>query len=472
MSVKDLFSQELKVTNIGSSSFLKDLDHQNTEYRSLEWAPPARGDAEIIRCLEIIEEHKDLVSKANDLTVERIKAAEGYLVGCRLAKEVVPGMGEHMILHSGPPVSWENMADTQKGAVLGAVVYEGWAQNVEEAREYVEAGNVEFSPNHHHMAVGPMAGIMSPSMPVHVIHDPVNDAYSYCTINEGLGGVLRFGKNTPDVIEKLLWLKNGFAPVLTEALQISGPIDVRNIIMQAVNMGDECHNRNKAATGLFYKEIATAIMKTSFTVEEKEAAMDFIRNNDHYFLNLSMPYCKLATNAGSGVPYSSIVTVMCRNAYEFGIKISSSDKWFTAPSPIVKGLYFPGYTEDDAARDLGDSAITETNGLGGFSMAASPAIVKFVGGTVSDAFNYSTQMNQIAWSNNPNFTLPSLDFRPTALGIDIVKVLNSDILPIINTGIAHKKAGIGQVGAGLVSPPYECFKKAVRELAKEFEEKQ
>lgn len=470
MKLNDLFSKEIVVTNIGSPTFLKDLDLQGVSNVDLAWAPPARGDKEIIALLDKLAKYKDTIAKANDLVVAKMKEAEGYLVGCDLAINVVPEMGERTILHSGPPVTWEKMADTQKGAVLGAIVYEGWAKDVEEAKTYMESGAVELSPNHHHMAVGPMAGIMSPSMPVHILYDPVNDNYAYCTINEGLGGVLRFGKNTPEVIEKLLWMKNVFAPVLAEALKIAGRIDVRNIIMQAVNMGDECHNRNKAATGLFFKEIASAIMKTSFTTAEKEAAMNFIKNNDHYFLNLSMPYCKLATHAGMGIKYASIVSIMCRNAYEFGIKISSSDKWFTAPSPMVKGLFFPGYSEEDAARDLGDSAITETNGLGGFSMAASPAIVKFVGGTVSDAFNYSLQMNQIAWSNNPNFTLPALDFKPTAVGIDIIKVLNSDILPIINTGIAHKKAGIGQVGAGLVSPPYECFKSALIEFAKQFED--
>ncbi|MBQ9048612.1 MAG: DUF1116 domain-containing protein [Solobacterium sp.] len=470
MKINELFAEELSVVNIGSPTFLKDLDSQAVSYENLEWTPPAHGDVELIRVLDKLEKHKEEIDEANDRVVARVKAATGYLVDCKKAIDAIPGMKPNMILHSGPVQDWEHMADPQKGAVLGAIVFEGWAENVEEAEKYLLSHDIEFSPNHHVNCVGPMAGVVSPSMPVHVLHDEVNDTYAFCPLNEGLGGVLRFGKNTPDVIERLLWMKNDFMPVLAAALKICGGIDVRNIIMQALNMGDECHNRNKAATSLFFREIAVPIMKTDFPMEQKQKALDFITGNEHYFLNLSMPYCKLAQLAGTGEKKSSIVTIMCRNGYEFGIKVSGSDTWHTAPANMVKGLYFPGYSEEDAAPDLGDSCITETNGIGGFAMAASPAIVKFVGGTVQDAFNYSQSMNEITWSSNPNFTLPALDFKPSALGIDIRKVVESGVLPIINTGIAHKKAGIGQIGAGLVNPPFECFKKAIIEFAEQFED--
>ena len=470
MKINELFNEDINVVNIGSPTFLKDLEMQGVEYVNLDWTPPAHGDVELIEVLDKLEKHKDEIDKANDEVVEKVKAATAKLVDCKMAIDAIKGMKPNMILHAGPPVDWQHMADPQKGAVLGAIVFEGWAATVEEAEEYVKTHDIEFSPNHHVNSVGPMAGVVSPSMPVHVLYDEVNDNYSYCPINEGLGGVLRFGKNSPDVIERLLWMKSDFMPVLAEALKIAGGIDVRNIIMQALNMGDECHNRNKAATSLFYREIAVPIMKTNFPEEQKQAALDFINNNEHYFLNLSMPYCKLAQLAGTGVPHSSIVTIMARNGYEFGIKISCLDQWFVDKAEYVKGLYFPGYSEEDASPDLGDSCITETNGIGGFAMAASPAIVKFVGGSVSDAFNYSQSMNEICWSNNPNFTLPSLDFKPTALGIDIRKVIESGVLPIINTGIAHKQAGVGQIGAGLVNPPYNCFKQAIIEFGKEFKD--
>ncbi len=469
MKINDLFKSELKITNIGSPTFLKDLDLQNVDYINLDWAPPAKGDRELVNILDKIDAYRDVIGKANDEVASKIKKAEGRLVAVKKAIDVIPGMTHKTILHAGPPIKWENMADPMKGAILGAIVFEGWADSIEEANEYVLTKDIDFKPNHQLNCVGPMAGVTSPSMPVHVIYDKVHDNYSYCNINEGLGGVLRFGKNTKDVIDRLIWIREEFAPVLNQAVESCGGVDVRNIAMQALNMGDECHNRNKAATSLFFKEIAIHIMNTNFPNSQKQDVLKFIQNNEHYFLNLSMPYCKVALMAGENVRYSSICTIMCRNAYEFGIKISSSNNWFVGPAQFVKGLYFPGYSEEDAAPDLGDSAITETNGLGGFAMAASPSIVKFVGGTVNDAFNYSMLMNQITWDNNPNFTLPALDFRSTALGIDILKVIESGILPIINTGIAHKKAGIGQVGAGLVNPPYECFKKALIEFSKQFE---
>ena len=469
MKVSELFKEEIKVTNIGSPTFLKDLELQNVEYVNLEWTPPAKGDKKIIQVLDKLSQFSQVIAQANDKVLERIKSAEGKLVAVKKAMDVIPQMTPHTILHAGPPIQWENMADPMKGAILGAAVFEGWVDNIEDAEAYILSHEIQFMPNHELNVVGPMAGITSPSMPVHVIYDAVHDNYAYCNINEGLGGVLRFGKNTPEVIQRLVWMKEVLAPILDDALKICGGIDVRNIIMQALNMGDECHNRNKAATSLFYKEIVIPILKTNYSNSKKEEVLEFIKNNEHYFLNLSMPYCKVALMAGHGVKYASLCTIMCRNGYEFGIKISSSDQWFVGPAQAVRGLFFPGYVEEDAALDLGDSAITETNGLGGFSMAASPSIVKFVGGSVNDAFNYSLLMNQITWGFNPNFTLPSLDFKPTALGIDIIKVISSDILPIINTGIAHKKAGIGQVGAGLVNPPYECFVKALLEFAKQFD---
>lgn len=283
---------------------------------------------------------------------------------------------------------------------------------------------------------------------------------------KGWEKVLRYGANSPDVIQKLTWLKDVFAPIMNEALQLTGPIDLKQIIAQALQMGDETHNRNKAATGMFLKEIARAIFLTSAPLDQKVMAFDFIKNNDHYFLNLSMPTAKVALDAAQGIPDSTLVTVMARNGVDFGIKIASDKTWYTAPANYVKGLYFTGYSEKDAARDIGDSAITETYGIGGFAMGGAPAIVQFVGGTVADAIAYSKKMHTITVGKHQVMQLPSLDFAPSALGIDIRKVLTSNVLPIINTGIAHQSAGVGQVGAGLVEPPYACFTKALEGYAK------
>ena len=314
-----------------------------------------------------------------------------------------------------------------------------------------------------------MAGIVSPSMPVHVVYNKTYGNYGYCTINEGLGKVLRYGAFNDEVIERLKWIEEEFAPTMKKALKsIDGGIDIKSIISQAVHMGDECHNRNKAATSLFFREITSYIIDTDVDIDIKKRVLNFIKMNEHYFLNLSMPSCKVATDAAHGVENSTVVTTMARNGVDFGIRVSGlgEDQWFTAPANMIKGLMFPGFKEEDANPDIGDSAITETMGIGGFAMGGSPAIVQFVGGTVEDAIGYSEKMYEITVGENTNYSIPTLDFRGSAIGIDIVKVIEKGILPIINTGMAHKVAGIGQVGAGLVSPPMECFKKAILEFNK------
>ena len=469
--IKDLFTQELKVINIGTSTFKEDLDLQRVEAVQVEWQPPAGGNIELIKALDKLQDNEK-ITEANAEVVKRLKEAHPHLVDIDLAKNVIPGMHAKKILHSGPPIKWENMCGPVKGAIIGALLFEGLAKDEDEARKLAESGEIEFAPCNENATVGPMAGIVSASMPVHIIKNITHGNYAYCTINEGLGKVLRFGAYSEEVIDRLKWLKEIYAPALKKALSLTTGIDLKSITAQALHMGDECHNRNKASTILFYREISDLFLQTDLNKKEISDVLGFIKNNEHYFLNLSMPACKSALDACQGVPYSTIVTTMARNGVEFGIRVSGfgEKQWFTAPANYVKGLFFPGYSEEDAAPDLGDSTITETMGIGGFSMGASPAIVQFVGGDVDDAIQYSEQMFEITTGENSNYSLPPLNFRGSALGIDIRKVIDTGILPVINTGMAHKIAGIGQIGAGIVHPPKECFEKALIEFEKKYKD--
>lgn len=466
MSISKLFSETLKVVNVGSPSFKKDFETQGLDYVHLEWKPPASGDLKLLSLLNQIRPYSEQIEKANEEVVSKIKAAEAKLVAVKQAKDVIPNMTSHTILHSGPPIAFDNMVGPMQGAIIGALMYEGLAKDEKEATLLAKSGKITFDSAHHHQAVGPMAGIISASMPVHVLYNEIHGNYSYCTINEGLGKVLRYGANSNEVLDRLKFMETTVMPVLNEAVELAKGIDIKSIITQALHMGDECHNRNKASSALFLREVAGYIVQTSFSDEMKSGTLNFIKNNEHYFLNLSMPYCKLALDSARHTPYSTVVVAMSRNGVDFGIQLAHSDKWFTAPANYVKGLMFPGFTEDDAAPDIGDSAITETCGIGGFAMGGAPAIVQFVGGVVKQAYDYSKEMHEITSGKHQVFTLPPLDFMPTALGIDILKVVETNILPIINTGMAHKKAGVGQVGAGLVNPPMACFEKAFEDYAK------
>ncbi|MDH4252213.1 MAG: DUF1116 domain-containing protein, partial [Nitrospira sp.] len=388
------------------------------------------------------------------------------LNGVGTASQVLPNIAERMILHSGPPIAWKDMCGPMKGAIVGAILYEGWTENLARAEAMASSGEIAFEPCHHHNAVGPMAGIISPSMPVWMVTNTTNGYQAFSNFNEGLGKALRFGANGPDVITRLKWMGQVLAPALRASVELLGGIDLKPMMAQALHMGDEVHNRNAAASSLFLKRLISALLKTRTSAADIAGVVEFIAGNDHFFLNLSMAACKAMTDAAHGVLGSSIVTAMARNGVEFGIRVSGTgSRWFTAPAPVVDGLFFPGYSATDAAPDLGDSAITETAGVGGFAMAASPAIVKFVGGTPQDAIDNTMAMTHITVGRNNAFTLPALNFAGSPAGIDIRKVVDTSIQPIINTGIAHREAGIGQIGAGITRAPLACFTQAVSALA-------
>ena len=464
-NINRLFDSKLAIINIGTETFKQDFDAQNAPAIQLNWQPPAGGNPALLKALDKLCDN-EAVEAANAKALDIILSGRPVLVDVDTALNVIPGMTRHTILHAGPPITWDRMAGPMKGAIIGALLYEGLAKDEVQAEKLAASGEIEFSPCHEHCAVGPMAGIVSPSMPVQVIENKTHGNLSFCTMNEGLGKVLRFGAYSTEVLDRLKWMEQELAPVLKKAVRLSGGIDIRSIIAQALHMGDECHNRNKAASSLFIREILPYLVKLDIPKDVITRVVAFINSNDHFFLNLSMPACKAILDAAHGIENSTVVTTLSRNGVEFGIRVSGCPgKWFTGPAQFVRGLLFPGFTKEDCNPDLGDSAITETCGIGGFAMGGAPAIVQFVGGTVADAIEYSTKMYEITLAENTNFTIPNLDFRGSATGIDVRKVIQTGILPNINTGIAHKAPGIGQVGAGLVNPPRECFEKALLALA-------
>lgn len=460
-----LIQQKLSVINIGLASFADNLHACGGEAVTLQWQPPAEGDAAAGWALaQLINDPR--IEAANKTAYERYLNAQPVVTGVSVAHKVIPGMDGKIILHAGPPIAWEKMCGPQQGAILGAILLEGWATDLAAAQRLVESGAVRLDPCHHHAAVGPMAGIISPSMPVWIVKNMAGTNVAYCNMNEGLGKVLRFGANSDEVIQRLRWMADVMGPTLAVVIEEMGGLELKPLIAQALHMGDETHNRNAAASGLLFRKLTTAALKsTRLSQQAVSETLAFIAGNDHFFLNLSMAACKAMLDAAHGVPYATLVTTMARNGVEFGIRISGLDRWFTAPSPLVDGLFFPGYSQADAARDLGDSAITETAGIGGFAMAAAPAIVQFVGGTPRDAVANTRRMLHITLGQNSAWTLPALDFTGTPAGIDARRVLDTGIQPVINTGIAHKSAGIGQIGAGITHAPLACFTQAITTLA-------
>ncbi|MEH6907350.1 DUF1116 domain-containing protein [Neobacillus drentensis] len=463
--VNELFNQKLNVINVGVDLFKEDMEKQNATVTQLEWTPPGGGNPELITALDKLEspEMIEKIEAANDLAVERIINSHPVLIGYDQAINVVPGMTKTTILHAGPPITWDRMNGPMRGAVTGAIVFEGLAETVEEAAQLAASGKITFSPCHEHNCVGSMAGVTSASMFMHVVENKTYGNIAYTNLSEQLAKILRMGANDHTVIERLNWMRDVFGPMLRDAMKLAGEIDLRFLLVQALHMGDECHNRNGAGTLLLMQALAPYLLQTDFTTEQKKTVFDFISSSDYFSGPTWMAVSKCALDAAHGIENSTIVTTMCRNGTDFGIRVSGMHgfTWFTGPAQKVIGPLFAGYKPEDAGLDIGDSAITETYGIGGFAMAAAPAIVPLVGGTVDEAIGYSKKMTEITTAENPNITIPLLDFRGIATGIDVRKVVQTGILPVINTAIAHKEAGIGMIGAGITYPPAVAFEKAL-----------
>ena len=464
-----LLAGPVSVVHLGIESVAEGARSSGAEVVDVDFTPPCGGDPRRMALLGDLRPLASDVDDANQIALGRLVGSQPHLVGVGVARDVIPGMAEDLFLHAGPPISWDRMSGPLRGAVIGGLLLEGKASNPGDAAGMAASGAVRFDPCHAHNAVGPMAGVITPSMPVWILEDEGGHRQgnrTFSTLNEGLGKVLRYGAFSGEVLDRLRFMADVLAPILARTLRQRDPIDLKLLMGQALQMGDEGHNRNRAGTSLLLRELAPEMVRTGFPTDDISRALAFIHANDHFFLNLSMPMAKCMLMAAEGVPRSSMLTVMARNGTDFGIQLASMPGcWFTGPAQFIDGLYFPGFTAEDANPDIGDSAIMETSGIGGFAMAAAPAIVQFVGGSVADALATSREMARITVGRNPTWSIPSLDFVGAPTGIDLRKVHELNLLPAINTGIAHRDPGVGQVGAGLVRPPWEAFHDALTAFA-------
>jgi hypothetical protein len=459
----NLLKQKPVVLNGGLEVFADELQQNGVEAMQLDWKPPVGGNIALNQKLARVLLHKDEIDKANQKAVDKVLNARPVWVDVGLAKDVIPGFEENTISHAGPPVTWENMCGPMQGAVIGGLIYERRAKNEDEARKVAASGEYKFVPNHEQSTVGPMTGVLTANMPVMIVENKENGNLAYAPFNtEGKGKPFSFGAFGEDTQEMLRYITDTIAPAMKMAVQSAGGIDLKNIIAKALNMGDDCHNRLVGATSLLWKSLIIELAKNRVDYEVITSLGYTMYYNDWFFLNQSMAACKATMDAARNIPYSTMVTAMARNGTEVGIQVSGlGNQWFTTKAPKVKGLYFPGFTENDANPDLGDSAIAETAGIGAFAMAAALPMTQLVGGTVADAINFSKTMRRITLAENHAYTIPTLDFIGTPTGIDVLRVVEKGIIPVINTGIASKRAGEGVVGAGIVNMPMEVFEKAL-----------
>jgi hypothetical protein len=452
-----------RVVNIGLAGFARDLAANGVRVVQVDWRPPSRHAA----LLATLEPRAAEIERANADALTRIVAAEPHLSAVGRAGDLIPELdAERLVLHAGPPIDWPRMCGPLRGAVCGALVYEGWAADLAAAERLAESGGVRFAPNHHYGAVGPMTGITTRSQPLLVVENRAHGNRALCTINEGLGKVMRFGGNDAEVLARLAWLRDEFAPLLDAALSGIGGVPLAPLIARGLAMGDEMHQRNVACTSLLVRALAPHLARTA-SGAALARALEFMAGNDQFFLNVAMAMAKSMLDPARELAHCTVVTAMARNGTDFGVQVSAlGDRWFSAPAQLPQGLYFPGYSAADANPDMGDSAILEALGLGAFAMAAAPAVAGFVGaGGFADALGYTRAMSELTVGRNARWQIPALEFAGTPTGIDIRRVVQTGVAPAINTGIAHRRAGVGQVGAGVAQAPLACFEQALAAFA-------
>jgi Protein of unknown function (DUF1116) len=406
---------------------------------------------------------KSRVKAANTAALARLVSADPVLVDVAPAGEVVEGLKGRMILHAGPPIPWEGMCGAMRGSAIGLVLWEGWASSPQEAERMLADGKVRLEPNHHHHGVGPMAGTTSPSLPVWVVENRTYGNRAYCRLAESYQ---QFGQFDAEALAGLSRWRDVWAPSVRAGLRKRGPVPLKSIIARALQMGDELHNRPNAASSLFANVMGQAMVDADVAKPALLQTMGYLSGNEFLFLGISMAAAKSAAEPLEGLEDTTLVTAMARNGVEFGIRVSGlPGEWFVAPAPPVDGLFLPGFKAEDAGLDMGDSAITETVGWGGFVLGGAPGILALTGGTPEQALRISRDMREITTGLSPDYRMPSLGFAGTAVGIDIRKVVATGIEPVIDTAIAHREPGHSKIGGGLVRAPMECFRKALAEFA-------
>jgi hypothetical protein len=450
------------IVNVGADLFADAIADQAVGVTRVDWRPPMDGTEADLAVVAA----DPLRRTANERALAAMFDVTATLVDVAPASELL-GLEPGQFLHAGPPIAWDRAPGPLRGALMGGAALEGLVDDPNDAVALFESGtSVSLEPCHHRSTVGPMAGVVTPSMWMFVLEDAATGRRTFCSLNEGLGKVLRYGAYGPDVLTRLRWMRDVLGPLLQKAVRATGPVDITGILTQMLQMGDEAHNRNRAGTLMLLRDLSPAMVTSGMDTADVAESLRFIGGNDHFFLNLAMPACKLALDAARGTEGSTMVVAMARNGTDFGIQTAGTgDEWFTGPAQLADGLFLGDYGPDDANPDIGDSAITETAGIGGFAMATAPAIVRLVGGSVPDALATTRRMHEITLGENPRWTVPVLEFQGVPSGIDVTRVCRTGILPQINTGMAGKVAGVGQVGAGLVNPPAEIFPKALARLA-------
>jgi hypothetical protein len=464
MSPSTLLGSQVRVVNVGLDLFAASVRAQDVPVGEVDWRPPAGGDRDLVRLLVADAATRERVAAANEETMARMFRARPVWVDVRRAGDVIPDLPPRTLLHSGPAIAYERMCGPHRRAAAWVATFEGWAADPGAAAAALMEGSIRLEPANAHRTVCPMAGVVSPSMAVHVITDRATGTTAFSPINEGRERTTWNGNPDPSALERLAWFRDELAGSLSAALRHAGGIDLFGIFSQGLQMGDELHARLPATTALLLRSLAAPMLEADVPGAAAARAFRFLEENSLFGLTVVMAACKVSADAGHGVAGSSIVTGMSRNGIDFGLRVGGlGERWLTAPAPPMdEAIFRTGYRLADAAGDIGDSSILETVGLGGMAIAAAPTVAAFVGGDVEDEVAVTEEMREITVAVHPTFTLPALQFAGAPAGIDVRRVVETGIVPFIDTGAVHETdPDAGQIGAGIARAPIEVFRDAL-----------
>ena len=426
-------------------------------------------DRPIKHGVQEMQDATDIRTAANGLAFNHLVKADPVLLDVQPAIEVVPRMSRNTVLTSGPPLPWNGYTGGQRDAIIGGALFEGLAGSRDEAISKLAKGEITVAGCHDHGCVGSLAGVYTASMPVFVVANKTAGNIAFCNMYEGSNPRrLNYGVYDEDVRERLLFVQNEVVPVIAEAVRESTGIPLKPIMKRALTMGDELHSRNTAAALLFLRELIPSLLSIAKTGGDRVTRAVKAMTDDHYFfLRLSMAAAKVTADAARNVERSSIVTAMAFNCQGFAIRVSGlGDTWYTGPHATVQAKLFEGHTEDEITWMGGESIITETIGLGGFAQAAAPALQNYQGGSYEPMIARNKELYQITFGENPDYLLAALGYRGTPTGIDIFKVIESNVMPVMDIGVAGRDGG--QIGAGIVRAPIECFETAAAAYRKRY----
>ena len=396
-----------------------------------------------------------MLAEADRRAAEALVAVEPAWTGVRTAAEAI-GLEPHTLLHCGPPAPAGTLVRPVLNSAAVACVFEGWADDLDEALALVRSGAVRFEPAQDRRVATPMAAVVSPSMRLIEMSDLGGKARRcYAPINGGGHGgspAPRYGRRAPECVELLRFLNGAVAALLDDAC--TEPLPWLPIVDEALIGGDDTHLHHVAAHARLVDTLRTRL-GASHAGTRAEA---FIREWPFFHLNFWMAAVRCALDGAGGVASGSLVTAFGGNGETFGLQVGGlPGRWFTVGATPPIGRLREGFTAADTTGAFGDSAVIEAFGLGALAHRYAPRMRELhAGHGHGDLLSLPAKLLAVEH--------PRLPRSRARVGLVARSVLAHGATPVVELGIVDRAGEAGGLGAGLYRPPIDPFAAACAAL--------